>query len=144
MQIKVKKNIAPASAPQKNMQRSPTDRWTPVLGKRFTPVSDEFLRLYGQLYPPITNGEAMFIIQLLSFKWDEKMPRPGFKTIAKRMGISDTQARSYARNLEKNNYLGRIKRVGQTNRFDLTPLFKVLEHELAELAKQKEQEEDEE
>lgn len=118
--------------------RTPADRWTKALVKNgWTPVSDEFLRLYGDLYPSISNGEAMFIIQLLSFKWDEKMPRPGFKTIAKRMGISDTQARTYARNLEKNAYLGRVSRVGQTNRFDLTPLFKALEKESARRAKQK-------
>lgn len=110
--------------------RTPADRWTKALVKNgWTPVSDDFLRLYGELYPAISNGEAMFIIQLLSFKWDQKMPRPGFKTVAKRMGISDTQARSYARNLEKNKYLARVSRVGQTNRFDLSPLFKALEKE---------------
>ena len=85
----------------------------------------------------------MFIIQLLSFKWDEKMPRPGFKTIAKRMGISDTQARSYARNLEKNKFLSRVKRVGQTNRFDLSPLFKLLEAEALRREKTKLLEEEE-
>jgi DNA-binding IclR family transcriptional regulator len=109
----------------------------------WTPVSDDFLRYYGELYPQISTGEAMFIIQLLSYKWDEKMPRPGFKTIARRMGISDNQARTYARSLEKNGYLVRVKRVGQTNRFDLTPMFAALEKEAKERAKLQANEEEE-
>jgi len=35
----------------------------------------------------------MFIVHLLFFKWDEKMPRRGFKTIATRMGISHARPR---------------------------------------------------
>lgn len=129
--MSMKDNVSgPDNEPTVNTGRSASDRWTKALTKNgWTPVSDDFLRLYGELYPQISTGEAMFIIQLLSYKWDKKMPRPGFKTIAKRMGISDTQARSYARNLENNKYLTRVKRVGQTNRFDLTPLFKILEKE---------------
>ncbi len=96
----------------------------------WTPVSESFLRLYGGMHPPISAGEAMFIIQLLSFKWDRSMPRPGLRTLAQRMGVSDTQVRSYARSLEKNGYLKRILRVGQTNRFDLGPLFAALGDEL--------------
>jgi predicted ArsR family transcriptional regulator len=63
----------------------------------------------------------------MSFKWDEKLPYPGFKTLAKRMGITDTQARSHARSLEQKGYLVRKMRKGQTNKFDLGKLFAVLE-----------------
>ena len=69
----------------------------------------------------------MFIIQLVLHKWDDKMPYPGFKTLAKRMLIGDTQARNLARSLGTKNYLKRNMRVGQTNRFDLSPLFLALE-----------------
>ena len=112
-------------------------RWTPKLAKAWTPVSDVFLKSYSTLSPPMTTLEAMFIVQLMTFKWDEKQPFPGFKTIGRRMGVTDTSARKYARSLEKKGYLRRIMRESQTNRFDLEPLFEVLEERLAEDAKTK-------
>ena len=59
-------------------------RWTPKLAEaKFTPIPKAFLDYYGDLYPKITSAEAIFIVHLLSFKWDERLPFPGFKTIAK-------------------------------------------------------------
>lgn len=119
-------------------------RWTPALVKNgWTPISDDFLRYYGTIYPEISNSEAMFIVQLMSWKWDEKKPYPGFKTVAKRMGISATQARAHARSLENKKYLKRIMRVGTTNRFDLTPLFQAIETEAKKHPKQKPSEDEE-
>jgi hypothetical protein len=78
--------------------------------------------------PPLTTPEAMLVIHLMSFKWDDAMPWPAFKTLAKRMGISATAVRNHARSLEtRKKYLVRHKRVGQPNLFDLTPLFTALE-----------------
>ncbi len=94
----------------------------------WTPVSDFFLENYSRLNPPITTTEAMLIIQLMRHKWDENHPYPAFKTLARRMGITDTAARNHARSLEvRKNYLVRIKRVGMPNLFDLSPLFAALE-----------------
>ena len=39
------------------------------------------------------------------------------------MGISDKMARRHAKSLEVKGYLKRRIRVGQTNHFDLNPLF---------------------
>ena len=69
----------------------------------------------------------MLIIHLMRHKWDSKMPFPGSKLLAKRMGISATAVRGHARSLERKGYLKRIKRTGTTNKFDLSPLFRALE-----------------
>jgi len=63
----------------------------------------------------------------MAFKWDGDMPYPAFKTLAKRMLMKDAQARNIARSLQRKEYLKRHIRVSQTNRFDLTPLFRALE-----------------
>lgn len=107
-------------------------RWTPALVKNgWTPVSDDFLKLYAELNPVITSSEAMFIVHLMLHKWDCEAPFPAFKTIAARMGLTEAQARTHARNLERKKYLRREMRVGETNRFHLEPLFKAVEaHQL--------------
>ncbi len=79
--------------------------------------------------------EVLLIVHLMRFKWDAAAPFPGFKTIAKKMGITATSVRNHARTLEQKGYLTRIKRVGATNRFDLTPLFGALEKFLKEKKK---------
>jgi hypothetical protein len=89
------------------------------------------LQHYARLNPPLNSGEAMFVLQLMDHKWDEKHPFPGYKTIAKRMGITDKMARTHAKKLEACKYLIRHMRVGRTNRFDLMPLFKALAESIA-------------
>jgi hypothetical protein len=112
-------------------KRKVADRWTEkIAAKGFTPISTYFLHNYSRL--GITTTEAMFIVHLMSFKWDEKHPRPGLARIAKRMGVTTTQVRSHARKLEKGRkLLQRIMRVGRPNVFNLTPLFTVLEQMIA-------------
>ena len=34
-------------------------------------VPIKFLRTYAALRPPLTHGEALFILHLMTFKWDE-------------------------------------------------------------------------
>jgi DNA-binding MarR family transcriptional regulator len=109
-------------------QRIVSARWTPALTQNgWTPVSDYFLDNYTRLTPALTNSEALLVIHLMRHKWDNAPPFPGFKTLARRMGITDTSARNHARSLERKGYLKREKRVGTTNLFDLTPLFQALE-----------------
>lgn len=110
-------------------KRDVAKRWTAKLAKGgFTPVVSVFLENYAKMSPPLTTPEAMLIIHLMSYKWDDAMPWPAFKTLAKRMGISATAVRNHARKLEKGKkYIVRHKRVGQPNLFDLTPLFNALE-----------------
>jgi len=108
--------------------RDVAQRWTSKLSDAgWTPVSDVFLKHYGEMDPPITTPEAMVIIQLMVNKWDANPPYPGFKGIAKRMGITDTAVRTHVRRLERKLYLKRIPRPGNTNEFDLQPLFAALE-----------------
>ena len=108
--------------------RSPSKVWTAALIKGgFTVISHFFLEKYHELTPQITHGEAMLIIHLISFKWDEKMPYPAYKTLAKRMLIGHSQARNLARSLQKKGYLKRHVREKETNLFDLEPLFRALE-----------------
>ncbi|MBX9677306.1 MAG: helix-turn-helix domain-containing protein [Gemmataceae bacterium] len=114
--------------PQRAVQRDVAARWTPMLSKKgWTPICDYFLDSYTRLAPKITNLEALLIIHLMRYKWDAEAPFPGFRALSKRMGITATSARNHARSLEKKGYLKREKRVGTTNKFDLTPLFAALE-----------------
>ncbi len=117
----------PAAA--KQARRDAAARWTKDLVEGgFTTISNFFLTYSWKLKPEITPGESLFIIHLMQFKWDEKMPFPAYKTIAQRMGIGHAQARKLARKLESKKYLIRHVQVSKTNRFDLQPLFTALEN----------------
>lgn len=107
--------------------------WTPALAKsRFVPVVRAFLENYSSLKPfSLTHGEAMFVIHLMQYKWDEAAPFPGYKRIARLMGVSDKMVRRYALSLEQKGYLLRVARRSTTNRFDLRRLFAVLEKTIA-------------
>jgi DNA-binding MarR family transcriptional regulator len=86
-----------------------------------------FLRHYATLKPyGLTAGEALFVLQLMSFKWTSEAPFPSYKTLAKRMGITDKMARRYAAALEGKGYLKRTARIGNSNSFDLQALFDAL------------------
>lgn len=87
-------------------------------------VPDSFLRLYAKLKPyALTVGEAMFVLELMAYKWSEDAPFPSYKSLAARMGVTDKMVRRYAANLEGKGYLQRKARIGSTNTFDLSPLF---------------------
>lgn len=95
----------------------------------FLAVPLAFLKYHAVIRPKLKPAEAMFVLQLMSYKWDENAPFPGYKTIAKRMGVSEVYARKIARGLEDKGLLVRRLRVSQTNLFDLQPLFdKLAEH----------------
>ncbi len=106
-------------------KRAIARRWTPSLAERWTPVSEVFLKNHATL--GITPAEAMLLVHLVSFKWDEHAPYPTCDTLAGRMGITDTSVRNHLRSLEKKGLLTRILYPGHANRFDLTPLFLKLE-----------------
>jgi DNA-binding MarR family transcriptional regulator len=118
---------APPAAPR---PRSYASRWkhATLLQGGYLVVPTAYLRHYAHLKPySLTSGEALFVLHLMEFKWDADAPFPGYKTLAARMGVSDKMARRHAQNLETKGYLRRVMRTGQTNRFDLTPLFDALE-----------------
>ena len=108
--------------------RSFARRWAPELeADGHTQISIYFLENYHRLKPyPLTHSEAMFVIHLMQYKWDERSPYPGYKTIAQRMGVATKSARRYAQSLQQKKCLHREVRIGQTNLFDLAPLMKAL------------------
>ena len=109
--------------------RSFAARWghPELFDRGFVVTPTLFLQYYARLKPyPLTGGEALFVIHLMEFKWDAAAPFPGYKILAERMGVSDKMARRYAQSLEAKGYLRRQVRTGQTNLFDLTPLFDAL------------------
>ena len=90
----------------------------------YIPLPVVFLRVYAHLKPySLTPGEAMFVIHLMEYKWGEGDPYPSYKAIAQKMGVSDKLVRRHAQSLETKGYLRRKQRVGDTNMFDLEPLF---------------------
>lgn len=109
--------------------RSVGKRWKheALFDQGYVSVPTVFLRLYAELKPfPLTLSEAMFVLHLMQYKWDEQAPFPSYRKIARQMGISDKQARRYAQSLEIKKYLKRYERIGMTNMFDLSPLFDAL------------------
>ncbi|MCA9619665.1 MAG: hypothetical protein KC731_11585 [Myxococcales bacterium] len=132
---------APAgtSSSKTEQERKVAARWTSTLVEGgWTVVSDFFLTNYRRLSPPLTNTEAMLVVHLLRFKWDERPPRPAYKTLAKYMGLTDTAVRGHARSLETKGCLKRRKRVGAPNWFYLEPLFEKLEALMPEVAAEEE------
>lgn len=116
----------PIRPPAVEKQRSFAARWKhqELFAKGYVPVPIHFLEHYAQLTPfCLTVGEAMFVLHLMQFKWDDAAPFPGYKRIAAQMGISHKMARSHAKSLEVKGLLRREMRVSQTNKFDLSPLF---------------------
>ncbi|MDQ2868759.1 MAG: helix-turn-helix domain-containing protein [Verrucomicrobiota bacterium] len=116
------------------LSRQVAARWTPALiaSGGFTPISVFFLENYSALPLPLTHGEALLVIHLMRHKFDRQAPYPGFATLARRMGVTPTAVRGYARSLERKGYLQREMRLASTNKFHLEPLFRALERMLVE------------
>jgi hypothetical protein len=74
----------------------------------------------------LTSNEAMFVLQLMTFKWDEDEPFPSYGRIANRMGVSEKMVRRYAQSLEKKGLLRRKFQLHAPNRFDLSALFSAI------------------
>ena len=135
--------VAKAKKAKKERKHDIQKRWTPRLAESFTPVAEAFLKYYSVLDPPITTAEAMFVIHVIAHKWTGKAPFPAFKTIAKRMGVTDAQTRNHARSLARKGYLRRVFRVGTTNLFYFEGLFQALENHLEVVEKAETDEDDE-
>jgi len=116
------------------VDRSIEQRWTKKLAKPFCAISSYFLEHYAELTPHpgakgLTSTEAMLIVQLMDFKWDERAPYPTVKTLATRLGISTRQTRATVQRLESLGYLRRDPFLnGGPNRYYLDGLFRALEN----------------
>ena len=115
---------------KERVDRSIVARWGghEVLNSNgWVPVERTFLEFACQMRPFCLNPtETLFVIQLMFHKWDGNAPYPSYRTLARRMGVSETYARKLARQLEAKGFLRRVVREGTTNRFDLGPLFEKL------------------
>jgi len=112
-----------------SINRSLIARWSheDFFDKGFVATPVRFLEMYAHLQPhPLTPGEALFVLQLMSFKWTAAAPFPSYKRIAERMNVSEKMVRRYAQGLEAKSYLQRQVRKSKTNLFDLTGLFNAL------------------
>jgi DNA-binding MarR family transcriptional regulator len=136
-QVKLVPDGVAPSQPQTTAKKqfSPKLAWSPALAQtRYVAVVHGFLDHYASLKPySLTPGEAMFVVHLMRYKWGEEAPFPGYKTIARQMGVSDKMVRRYAKSLEQKGFLRREIRRADTNRFDLEPLFRALEQRMDEL-----------
>jgi hypothetical protein len=118
----------PPKTPKPTEDRSFGNRWAPELKEDgFAQISSFFLENYHRLKEyPMTHGEAMFVVHLMQYKWTEKSPYPAYKTLALKMAVDPKTTRRLAKSLEEKGYLKRVLREAQTNKFDLSGLFKAL------------------
>jgi len=86
----------------------------------FVGIPAALLTRYAKL--GLSTGEFVFVLELMVFKWDEQAPFPSYNTLAQRMGITTEMTRRHAKSLETKGMLKRLRRVGQSNAFDLLPL----------------------
>ena len=118
----------PAGASDRVVTRLVATRWSDKLvQKGWAPIAHSFLDLYAQLPEPLTPTEAMVVVMLMRFKWDERHPFPSLKRLGRMMGLGSTSIRNHVRSLERKGYVARVYRTGFSNSFDLTPLFRALE-----------------
>lgn len=121
---------ADSASKKPEVRRDVVTRWgrhDSLMRDGFTPVVNTFLRYTGKLKPyGLTPTEALFVLHLMSYKWDDNHPYPGYKGIAEAMGVSVMYVRRLAKRLETKQLLRRRQRIGSTNEFDLQPLFDVL------------------
>ena len=109
-----------------HQRRSARVRWgnhAELFFDGFLVVPYKFLRSYTALRPPLSNGEVLFILHLMSFKWEEAAPYPSYKTLGRLMGVDEKTVQRHAQSLCRKKYLYRIFQPKGSNRFDLTNLF---------------------
>jgi len=108
-------------------RREVATRWggDPVITSNgFLPVATSFLWYAAHLEPGGLNpAQMLFVLHLMSHKWSEKKPYPSYERVAGRMGVSVAYCRKIARDLEKRGFLKRTQRQGESNLYDLSPLF---------------------
>ncbi|MCA1790143.1 MAG: helix-turn-helix domain-containing protein [Thioalkalivibrio sp.] len=116
------------------IDRSVITRWggfPEILSRGFLAVPRNFLWYGPKLTPEgVTPVEAMFILQVMSYKWEGKEPYPGLARIAGQMGVSTVYTRKIAKSLEGKGLLIRTRpamntesREFPTTRYDFGPLF---------------------
>lgn len=127
--VEVEVGSAKAKPPQEPKPTKVQRIWGRELGKKWTPVSDYFLENFHRLAGgELSPSDAMFIIMLMRFKWDERRPFPALTTVAKSMNRTVRYVRKTCARLEEHGLLKReLSKTGGRSRYDLQPLFAALE-----------------
>ena len=117
-----------------SINRSISARWTKRIAQQgFTPVATVFLVAYAQLAAAqgqrgLNSTEALLIIHIVSFKWDERDPFPRIKVLAERMGLTPRSVRNTLKCLEERGLVKRVRLPNDiANRYDMSGLFLALE-----------------
>lgn len=124
VEIKKIKKINRDSAWEKSIRA----RWGESLAESklgYTPVPNIFLYAFKELN--INPTEALFILQVMSYKWTVRKPFPSFKSISRDTGLSENTIRSCARSLENKNLIKREFRRGHSSEINFQPLIFKLE-----------------
>lgn len=97
------------------------DQWSATVAKKGVsgiPV----LLMRNQAELGITMGEMTTLIQLLSYRYGNKLPFPSARTLGKHMSRSERTARRLYTGLKAKGLIRVHHRNGRTNQFDVTPL----------------------
>lgn len=90
----------------------------------YTPIPNTLIKNQAKL--GITDAEMVVIMSLASFKWDRQMPYPSVATLCSFTGKTSGAIRNILRNLDRKGLVKRVYRENQTNKYDLSPLIKLL------------------
>lgn len=102
------------------------DRWSESVAEGgWSAVPNLFLDSYAEL--GLSPTEAMVIIHLMSFKWDDKLPFPSVATLKSKLGLSDSRLRVLLRGLEAKQVVERVRRKGRSNEYAFDGLISKLE-----------------
>ena len=111
--------------PQRGVDRTIATRLTVGLAQSsWAPVPLVFFSRFARL--EVSPTEGLLLLQLLSFKWDERMPFPTVGALAKRVGLTTRAVRSALSRLESKALLKRVPK-GRRNAYDLSGFFTALE-----------------
>lgn len=103
-----------------------SDKWSHRLqSDGFTTIPNTLIKSQARL--GITDPEMVVLVALVSFKWNRQMPYPSVATLSSFTGKTTGAVRNNLRNLEKKGLIRRVFRESQTNKYDLSPLIKVLD-----------------
>lgn len=101
----------------------------------FIPVPRSFLRLYSRL--GISPQAAMAALHIIDSKWDHRKPWATAETIARRMGKSTSQVKTYLAQLHKVGLKKTYDRKSRKYTFDCTEFFdKIATAALAHIAEE--------
>ncbi len=111
---------------KKTSTKAPWGNREGLFSEGYTIVPNKFFFAFANLRPPLTHGELLFVLRLMTFKWDEAAPHLSYQTLANLMGVNEKTVQRYAQALCRKKYLYGVFQLHATNRFDLTNFFAAL------------------